>query len=113
MKTCRKLGQGNGGFYQPGYGDRAKMHLKMMCLGKNWDPQTSSYGERRPEDGAEPPPIPREFHQLVQSAIQYTHAYLLKEDKQTNVESVLPSMTPDICIVNFYTHNGRLGLHKV
>lgn len=113
MQTCQKLGKGNGGFYQPGYGDGATMHLKMMCLGKNWDPQTSLYGERRPVDGAEPPPIPSEFHKLVQRAIQDTHAYLSKEVKQKNVESVLPSMTPDICIVNFYTNTGRLGLHKV
>ncbi|KAK1362735.1 putative DNA oxidative demethylase [Heracleum sosnowskyi] len=109
VQTCQKLGKGNGGFYQPGYGDGAK---KMMCLGKNWDPRTCSYGERRPVDGAEPPPIPGEFHKLVQKAIQNTHAYLLEEVGQKNVESVLPSMTPDICIVNFYTSTGRLGLHK-
>ncbi|KAK1362737.1 DNA oxidative demethylase [Heracleum sosnowskyi] len=112
VQTCQKLGKGNGGFYQPGYGDGAKMLLKMMCLGKNWDPKTGSYGERRPVDGAEPPPIPGEFHMLVQKAIQDTHAYLLEEVGQKNVESVLPSMTPDICIVNFYTSTGRLGLHK-
>ncbi|KAL8118829.1 DNA N(6)-methyladenine demethylase ALKBH1C-like [Apium graveolens] len=112
VQTCRKLGIGNGGFYQPGYGDGAKMHLKMMCLGKNWDPQTSLYQKRRPVDGAEPPPIPSEFHKLVQKAIQYAHAYLLEEVGNKNVESVLPSMIPDICIVNFYTSSGRLGLHK-
>lgn len=112
VQTCQKLGLGNGGFYQPGYGDGATMHLRMMCLGKNWDPKTSRYEERRPVDGAEPPPIPGEFHKLVQKAIQDTHAYLLKEVKQIDLESVLPSMTPDICIVNFYTSTGRLGLHK-
>ncbi|WOH10867.1 hypothetical protein DCAR_0730342 [Daucus carota subsp. sativus] len=112
VQTCRKLGLGNGGFYQPGYGDQANMHLKMMCLGKNWDPKSSSYEERRSEDGAEPPPIPIEFHQLVQKAIQDTHAHQCKQVKQKDVESVLPSMTPDICIVNFYTTNGKLGFHK-
>lgn len=112
VRTCRKLGRGNGGFYQPAYEDGAKMHLNMMCLGKNWDPKTSSYGERRPVDDAEPPPIPSEFHQLVEKAIQVTHAHLLTEDKQKEVESVLPSMKPDICIVNFYTSNGKLGLHQ-
>ncbi|KAI5391396.1 hypothetical protein KIW84_076266, partial [Lathyrus oleraceus] len=25
---------------------------------------------------------------------------------------ILPSMTPDICIVNFYSTSGRLGLHQ-
>lgn len=85
----------------------------MMCLGKNWDCESKLYAERRAADGAEPPPIPREFHQLVQKAIQDADSYLLKEVKQSYVESVLPLMTPDICIVNFYTSTGRLGLHQV
>ncbi|BAT97569.1 hypothetical protein VIGAN_09104900 [Vigna angularis var. angularis] len=29
-----------------------------------------------------------------------------------HAEDILPSMTPDICIVNFYTNNGKLGLHQ-
>ncbi|KAI3512223.1 hypothetical protein L1887_19516 [Cichorium endivia] len=34
VKTCRELGTGDGGFYQPGYDNGAKLHFKMMCLGK-------------------------------------------------------------------------------
>lgn len=54
VKRCRELGVGSGGFYQPGYGEDTKMHLKMMCLEKNWDPQFGQYGDRRPFDGAKP-----------------------------------------------------------
>lgn len=112
VKTCRQLGLGSGGFYQPVYGDGAKLHLKMMCLGKNWDPETSKYGERRPIDGAKPPLIPSEFHQLIHKALQDTQASLQKMVKRKNVEGTLPSLSPDICIVNFYTNSGRLGLHQ-
>lgn len=112
VKKCRDLGMGFGGFYQPGYGDGAKLHLKMMCLGKNWDPETSMYGACRPIDGAKPPIIPNEFHQLVQRTIQESHAVIGKDTKSSSVEKILPSMSANICIVNFYSETGRLGLHK-
>lgn len=89
------------------------MQLKMMCLGKNWDPETSSYGEQRPIDLARPPLIPNEFHQLVIGAIQDSHEYLQKQTKERNVGYILPPMSPNLCIVNFYANSGRLGLHQV
>ncbi|KAF5732099.1 2-oxoglutarate-dependent dioxygenase family protein putative isoform 1 [Tripterygium wilfordii] len=112
VKACQKLGLGPGGFYQPGYRDGAQLHLKMMCLGKIWDPETSKYGDRRPFDNAEPPSIPNEFHQLVEKAIKDSHALIKGESEASNVEDILPGMKPDICIVNFYSASGRLGLHQ-
>lgn len=113
MKLCRDLGLGPGGFYQPGYRDGAKLNLKMMCLGKNWDPETSSYGDHRPFDGAKPPSIPVEFFQSVKSAIEESHSLIRKDSKASNSESILPWMSPDICLGNFYSSSGRLGLHQV
>ncbi|QCE13404.1 alkylated DNA repair protein [Vigna unguiculata] len=104
VERCRELGVGVGGFYQPGYGEETKMHLKMMCLGKNWDPHTSQYGERRPFDGAKSPHIPPEFQTLVSNALRDSNA-LVPQNR-------LPSISPDICIVNFYSQTGRLGLHQ-
>ncbi|XP_042480835.1 uncharacterized protein LOC122061573 [Macadamia integrifolia] len=112
IKECRELGLGPGGFYQPGYRDGAKLHLQMMCLGKDWDPEFRSYGERRKIDGACPPCIPVEFKKLVEDAIQDSNDFIKGKLKLGNVEEVLPVMSPDICIVNFYTHSGRLGLHQ-
>jgi hypothetical protein len=113
VKSCRDLGLGPGGFYQPGYRDGGKLQLKMMCLGKNWDPEARKYGNDRPFDGAKPPVIPDQLNQLVKKAITDSHSIIQKKSKASNVENILPWMSPDICIVNFYTVNGRLGLHKV
>ncbi|GLT56049.1 hypothetical protein SLA2020_291220 [Shorea laevis] len=112
VKKCRELGLGPGGFYEPGYRDGAKLHLKMMCLGKNWDPETSKYDDHRSVDGAKSPAIPHEFCQLVGEAIKDSHALILGNSNARNVEEILPSVSPDICIVNFYTATGRLGLHQ-
>lgn len=112
VKSCRDLGVGIGGFYQPGYRDGAKLLLRMMCLGKNWDPETSQYEDNRSADGAKPPAIPNLFNQLVKQAIEYSHSHLRETSKATDAEDILPWMSPDICIVNFYTSSGRLGLHQ-
>ncbi|OMO66040.1 Oxoglutarate/iron-dependent dioxygenase [Corchorus olitorius] len=111
-KTCRELGLASGGFYQPGYRDGAKLNLQMMCLGKNWDPESGNYGDLRPIDCAAPPGIPRQFYLLVEKAIKDSHALIQQKVRVSRVEDILPSMSPNICIVNFYSASGRLGLHQ-
>lgn len=113
VKTCREIGLGPGGFYRPGYKNGAKLRLQMMCLGLNWDPETRKYEDQDPTDGCKPPYIPREFNQIVETVIQDAHALLGKDLALSNVEEILPAMSPDICIVNFYTTTGKLGLHQV
>ncbi|KAL6998496.1 hypothetical protein U1Q18_008625 [Sarracenia purpurea var. burkii] len=112
VKRCRDLGLGPGGFYQPSYKDGAKLRLQMMCLGLDWDPETRKYGKQRAFDGSEAPAIPHEFSSLVRRAIQDSRA-LVGKTGVLNAEDILPDMSPDVCIVNFYTTNGRLGLHQV
>ncbi|XVF65910.1 hypothetical protein PTKIN_Ptkin09bG0288700 [Pterospermum kingtungense] len=113
VKTCHMLGEGPGGFYRPGYKDGAKLSLYMMCLGLNWDPQTRKYDRLHPIDDCEPPDIPHEFCVLVQRAIQDAHFLIKKDSYMVNPEDILPLMSPNICIVNFYTKFGKLGLHQV
>ncbi|GAB2293230.1 hypothetical protein Dimus_027438 [Dionaea muscipula] len=112
VKTCHKLGMGPGGFYQPGYRDGAKLHLHMMCLGKNWDPETRKYGDLNPIDGVKPPSIPDDFFQWVRKAINYSHDVIKEKSGDKNAKNTLPDMSPDICLVNFYSASGRLGLHQ-
>ncbi|KAI3726626.1 hypothetical protein L1987_66424 [Smallanthus sonchifolius] len=75
-----------------------------MCFGQNWDPETR-YKERYRGDGSELPPVPEEFIPLVETTIQDAQAHI-----NSNVE--IPLMRPDVCLVNFYTSTGRLGLHQ-
>ncbi|XP_031478083.1 uncharacterized protein LOC116249094 isoform X2 [Nymphaea colorata] len=107
VEECRELGKASGGFYQPSFSSGDKMHLHMMCLGKNWDPETSKYGDFRPHDGTKPPSIPDYFKGLVQKVLQVAQGHL-KNDSELG----LPAMNPDICIVNFYSKSGKLGLHQ-
>lgn len=86
------------------------MHLHMMCLGMNWDPESKVYNNKRAIDGAEPPKIPQGFRNLVDDVIQASRGFLTQINSDVNE---IPKMTPDICIVNFYSKNGRLGLHQV
>ncbi|WVZ75617.1 hypothetical protein U9M48_023654 [Paspalum notatum var. saurae] len=111
-RKCRQLGVGPGGFYRPGYKNGAKLKLWMMCLGKNWDPSSNSYRNIRPFDGAQVPTIPEEFNKLVKEIIHTSNEFLKKQvGTTTNVEEI-PSITPDICIVNFYDESGKLGFHQ-
>lgn len=105
VKKCRELGLGDGGFYQPGYDDKATLHLKMMCLGRNWDPK---HGYQLVSDRAVPREIPPEFLTLVRSAIEDSYSKVKPSDKS----ELFPSISPNICIINYYAKNGRLGLHQ-
>ncbi|KAK9734345.1 hypothetical protein RND81_04G133100 [Saponaria officinalis] len=112
VRKCRELGLGPGGFYHPGYNDGAKLRLRMMCLGLDWDPQTRKYQKQRRIDKANPPDIPGEFRSLVTRAMEDSLSLIRETFNVSNAEKILPQMTPDICIVNFYSETGRLGLHQ-
>ncbi|QCE08272.1 alkylated DNA repair protein [Vigna unguiculata] len=112
VKVCRELGLGLGGFYQPEHANAAKLQLKMMCLGMDWNPRTYKYGNKRVFDGSIPPSIPIHFSKLVRRAIHEAQSLTKKKYRACKLEDVLPSMTPDICVVIFYTENGKLGLHQ-
>ena len=89
------------------------MHLKMMSLGRSWDPDRGEYAEHRPVDGAKAPIFPSDFHPLVERAIKDSHALIERNLKSTAAEVILPPLSPNICVVNFYSESGRLGLHQV
>lgn len=112
IKLCRDIGLGPGGFYQPVYRDGGRMHLKMMSLGRSWDPDRGKYLEHRPVDGAKAPIFPSDFHPLVERAIKDSRALIEINCKSTAAEDILPPLSPNICVVNFYSESGRLGLHQ-
>lgn len=113
MNICRNEGLRPAGFFQPGYRDGEKLHLKMMCFGEFWDPETGKYGKFRPSDGAKPPSVPYDLLKFVERAIKECQALVAGHSRVNSVENILPSVKPDICLVNYYAASGRLGLHQV
>ncbi|WVZ78436.1 hypothetical protein U9M48_026145 [Paspalum notatum var. saurae] len=98
VRMCRQAGKGPGGFYEPSLKNGAKPNLWMMSPGKKRDPTARSYGPTRPFDGAQAPTIPDAFKMIAQTA--------------NSTASEFPQINPDICIVNYYTNFGKLGLHQ-
>ncbi|KAL2622571.1 hypothetical protein R1flu_002776 [Riccia fluitans] len=119
VRQCRQLGVGPGGFYRPQYREEDKMHLRMMCLGMQWQPTVRSYETRRTTyDNALAPPIPESFLRTVDKALSVAQILAAEENggKSRKVvidqNSSVPNMAPDICIVNFYEFSGNLGMHQ-
>ncbi|XP_031475478.1 alpha-ketoglutarate-dependent dioxygenase abh1-like [Nymphaea colorata] len=98
VAKCRELGKESGGFYQPSF-SFCQMHLHMMSLGKNWDPDISKYGDICR--------LPDYFKGLVQKVLQVAQEHL-----KNDLKLELPETNLDICIANFYSKSGKLGLHQ-
>ncbi|KAM0005043.1 putative DNA oxidative demethylase [Helianthus debilis subsp. tardiflorus] len=94
VNACQYLGMGPGGFYVPNnrYGHDLRLH--MMSLGRNWDPATG-YEKPCRSDGSKPPPLPNQLVHLAKAVVEEAQAHLDDDDE-------LPSMCPDVCVVNFY-----------
>lgn len=73
------------------------MRIHMLCLGLHWNPLTYGYETARSDyDGATVPPIPDDLRMLACRA----------------AAAVGMSLDPQVCILNQYDEEGRLGLHQ-
>lgn len=96
-EQCRALLSGPGGGYTPTVRGGGKMHVQMMCLGRHWNPLTYTYEAARADyDGLPVGAVPDEWVSLASSAA---------------LEAGF-NCTPDICLINFYQADGRMGLHQ-
>ena len=69
----------------------------MMCLGRHWNPLTYTYKATRVDhDNLPVGPMPSEWVSLASAAA---------------LEAGF-DCTPDICLINFYQADGRMGLHQ-
>ncbi|KAK1429119.1 hypothetical protein QVD17_11321 [Tagetes erecta] len=102
VNTCQRWGVPQG-LYEPlnQYGE--KLRLRMTCFGRNWDPITGYEKQDAPQKN-----IPYELIHLANTSIKDAQAHL--NLLPSNFE--LPSMSPDMCLVNFYSCSGRLGIHQ-
>jgi DNA alkylation damage repair protein AlkB len=95
--TCRTLADGPVPMYMPTVRGGRKMSVGMLCLGRHWNGLTYGYEPNRSDfDGLPAPPIPAAFARLASTAASRAGFEL----------------EPDICIMNFYRPESRLGVHQ-
>jgi len=88
---------GPGGGYVPTVRGGGRMHVRMMCLGRHWNALTYTYVAARDDfDGQAVAGIPPRWRALAERVARLA-GFVYQ---------------PDICIVNEYEHDGRMGLHQ-
>jgi alkylated DNA repair protein (DNA oxidative demethylase) len=97
VDRCRALVDGDVPAYVPVVRGGGKMHVRMLCLGRHWNGKTYAYEPTRSDfDGKPAPPLPAEFGALASE---------LAAEVDMSVEA-------DLCILNYYDGDGRMGLHQ-
>lgn len=96
-EVCRRLLDGAVPGYVPVVRGGGRMHVRMLCLGRHWNGRTYRYEATRTDfDGLPAPPLPEELAGLAR-----------------RLASVCGyDFDPDLCILNFYDADGRMGLHQ-
>ena len=95
--ACRGLADGEVPMYTPTVRGGRKMSVGMLCLGKHWNGMTYRYEARRTDfDGQAVPPLPAPFADIAQSAARDAGF----------------AMSPDLCIMNYYAGEARMGVHQ-
>jgi alkylated DNA repair protein (DNA oxidative demethylase) len=96
-ERCRALLDGDVAGYVPTVRGGGRMRVRMLCLGRHWNAQTYRYEPVRADfDGRPAPPLPADLRSL---AADIAHAVGMRLDA-------------DICILNYYDADGRMGLHQ-
>jgi alkylated DNA repair protein (DNA oxidative demethylase) len=97
VQQCQALIDGAVPAYVPVVRGGGRMHVRMLCLGRHWNAQTYQYEDtRRDFDGQPAPPLPGAFRDV---AIEIAAAARM-------------TIAPDLCILNYYDVEGRMGLHQ-
>lgn len=97
VKRCKEIGSAPAGFYTPKVRDSAYMHIKMVCLGKHWNARTYNYEPTRSDyDNLPVQEIPEDLKRLARRAALAAGMRI----------------EPDVCLLNYYPEEGRLGLHQ-
>jgi DNA oxidative demethylase len=97
VARCQSLVNGDVPAYVPIVRGGGQMHVRMLCLGRHWNGRTYSYEPVRSDfDGLPAPPLPDEFRQLAREV----------------AASAGMALDADLCILNYYDADGRMGLHQ-
>lgn len=94
---CESLAHGPVPMYTPTVRGGKKMSVGMLCLGRHWNALTYGYEDRRSDfDNLPAPPIPGLFATIAHGAAAAAGF----------------EMQPDLCIMNYYTADSRMGVHQ-
>ena len=97
VDRCRALVDGAVPAYVPIVRGGGKMHVRMLCLGRHWNGKTYAYETHRSDfDHLPAPPLPSAFAQLARDI----------------AAAAGMTLAPDLCILNYYDADGRMGLHQ-
>jgi len=97
LDECRALMDGEVPAYVPVVRGGGSMHVRMLCLGRHWNGKTYAYETHRSDhDGLPAPPLPDDLAQLARRI----------------ASAAGMTFSPDLCILNFYDADGRMGLHQ-
>ena len=97
VEQCRAIMHAPTGGYVPTVRGGGKMHVRMVCLGRHWNALTYKYESTRSDyDDAPVAPVPEAWVQLASSAAAAAGF----------------TFAPDLCIMNWYDADGRMGLHQ-
>ena len=96
-RACLALIEGDVPAYVPVVRGGGRMHVRMLCLGRHWNGQLYRYEEVRTDFDRQPvPPLPDDFRDMARA--------IAAEAGMT--------FEPDVCILNYYDAEGRMGLHQ-
>ena len=97
VEQCRAIMNAPTGGYVPTVRGGGKMHVRMVCLGRHWNALTYKYESTRSDyDDAPVAPVPQDWVQLA-SRVAADAGF---------------TFAPDLCIMNWYDADGRMGLHQ-
>jgi DNA oxidative demethylase len=97
VARCQALVDGTVPAYVPTVRGGGKMHVRMLCLGRHWNGRTYQYEPTRTDfDNLPVPPLPEELRALAHDI----------------AASVGMCLDADLCILNYYDSEGRMGLHQ-
>jgi DNA alkylation damage repair protein AlkB len=94
---CRALMDGPVPGYIPVVRGGGRMHVRMLCLGRHWNGKVYRYEPTRADfDGLLAPALPDRWRQLARDC----------------AAAAGMTLDPDLCILNYYDSDGRMGLHQ-
>src|SRR5438093_7893386 len=97
VERCRALVDGTPPAYVPIVRGGGKMHVRMRCLGRHWNGRTYAYEPVRSDfDGLPAPPLPIDLKALADGIAR----------------AVGMTLDADLCILNYYDADGRMGVHQ-